>query len=51
MKINIEQIGVYKDDEYYRVFIKYETHTLHSEKLNKESASNLLFDMEDTIES
>lgn len=50
MKININQIGVYKDDEYFRVFIKRGTHTLHSEKLNKETASDLLFDLEDEME-
>ena len=50
MKVNINQIGVYSDDKYFRVFIKRGSHMLHSEKLNKETASNLLFDLEDEIE-
>ena len=50
MKVNINQIGVYGDDKYFRVFIKRGSHILHSEKLSKENASNLLFDLEDEIE-
>jgi len=45
MKVNVEQIGIYEADEYFRVFVKRDTHTMHSEKLNKETAEKLLAEL------
>lgn len=35
--------GIDKNEKYFRVFIKFGTHKLHSEKLNLETAFELLF--------
>jgi len=45
VKINIDEIGLYEEDKYYRVFVKYGTHTMHTEKLNLETAAFLLSDL------
>ena len=38
MKVTLEQDGLY-----FRVIIKYDTHKLHSEKLNLETAFDLAY--------
>ena len=42
MKINIDELELYSDKKYYRVAMKVRSHTFHSEKLNYETASELL---------
>jgi len=42
MKVNCDDFFITKDEKYYRVNIKIETHTLHSEKLNEDTAKYLI---------
>ena len=42
MIVNVDEIGVQKDEKYFRVFVKIDTHTFHSEKLNEETKNKLL---------
>jgi len=46
MKVKIDGIGIVKDEKYYRINISLGTHRFHSEKLNRETASDLLFQLE-----
>lgn len=41
MKLSHGNIEVITDDGYFRVIIKYDTHVLHSEKLNLATAIKL----------
>lgn len=42
MIVNVEEIGVQNDEKYFRVFVRIDTHTLHSEKLNEDTKNKLL---------
>jgi len=42
MKVTVDEVGVYKDGKYYRAFVRIDTHTFHSEKLNNATKNKLL---------
>jgi len=42
MIIDVDEIGVKKDDKYFRVLIKVGTHTFHTEKLNEDTKNKIL---------
>ena len=42
MIIEVDEIGVKKDEKYFRVLIKVDTHTFHTEKLNEETKNKIL---------
>ena len=42
MIVNVDEVGVQKDEKYFRVFVRIETHTFHSEKLNEATKNRLL---------
>lgn len=46
MKIKVDGVEIVKDDKYYRINISLGTHKFHSEKLNRETAADLLFQLE-----
>ena len=45
LRVNVDKIGLYEDDKYFRAYVKVDTHTLHSEKLNWETVQKLLADL------
>lgn len=42
MLINVDEIGIKKDGKYFRVIIKIDTHTFHTEKLNEDTRNKIL---------
>jgi len=42
MLINVDEVGIQRDDKYFRVFVKVDTHTFHTEKLNEATRNRLL---------
>lgn len=42
MIVDVDEIGVKKDGKYFRVLIKIDTHTLHTEKLNEDTKNKIL---------
>ena len=42
MIVNVDEVGVYKDEKYFRVFVRVNTHTFHTEKLNEATKNRLL---------
>lgn len=44
------QIDVKEDKKYYRVYLRFGTHALHSEKLNIETAMDLSHELKKVVE-
>ncbi len=42
MLVNVDEVGIQRDDKYFRVFVKVDTHTFHTEKLNEATRNRLL---------
>ncbi len=42
MRVNVDEVGVYKDEKYFREFVRVNTHTFHTEKLNEATKNRLL---------
>lgn len=42
MIVNVDEVGVQKDGTYFRVIVKIDTHTFHTEKLNDATKNKLL---------
>ncbi len=42
MNVNVDEVGVQKDGKYFRVFVRVDTHTFHTEKLNEATRNKLL---------
>ena len=44
------QIEIKEDQKYYRVYLRFGTHTLHSEKLNIDTAMDLSHELKKVVE-
>lgn len=44
------EIEIFEDEKYYRVYLKFGTHKLHSEKLNLETATELSHQLKNVLE-